>query len=65
MGQRSDPIRTVSWCEAHNGTAQDVRRVQPPDGTSRHWWGTHACGECRKRLSLAPAPQTLRPVRAR
>ncbi|MBO0804268.1 MAG: hypothetical protein J2P25_14485 [Nocardiopsaceae bacterium] len=57
MGQRSDPIRTVSWCEAHHAMAEDVQRVQPPDGASRHRWGTHACAECRKHRRLTAAPK--------
>jgi hypothetical protein len=51
----ADPIRTVSWCEAHHGMAVDVRRVEPPAGASRHRWGTHACAECRKHRSLTVA----------
>lgn len=54
MGQGYDPIRTVSWCEAHGGLAEDVQRVPARIDTERPSWGTYACGTCRQRRAADP-----------
>jgi hypothetical protein len=56
-------VRTVAYCESCKEIAEDVQRVEVPDGEPAPDWGTHACDACRENRGLTAAPRQLRAVR--
>jgi hypothetical protein len=56
-------VRTVAYCESCKEIAEDVQRVEVPDGEPRPYWGTHACRACRRQRGLTEAPRQPRAVR--